>query len=1011
MRKLVIFALTLFLLAGCAQITSPVAARHKTISVIPVPVSAHFTNRGTFTITAETTIGYSANAKDKAEQLAGMLRPATGFALKVEPSSAKNNSIRLVMEEAAGRIPLEGYELSIDRDSIHVTASSRAGLFYGCQSLLQLLPVDIYKKTKAKDINWTVQAMEIRDYPRFGWRGAMLDVARHYMPKEFIFKLIDTLAMHKMNSLQLHLTDDQGWRIEIKKYPKLTETGAWRKETLLGHYRDKPHKYDGKKHGGFYTQDDIREIVEYAKQRHVNIVPEIEMPGHTQAAIASYPHLGNTKEKLPVRILWGVNPNIVNPNESTILFFQDILTEVMELFPSKFIHIGGDEAPKDQWKASADAQKRIKELGLKDEHELQSYFIKRMDKFLASKGRRLIGWDEILEGGLAPGATVMSWRGEAGGIKAAQMGHDVVMAPTTYTYFDYYQSRDKNQPLAIGGFLPLEKVYGYDPVTKALTEEQAKHVLGTQGQLWTEYISTPQKAEYMGFPRLTALAEVAWTPRGKKDYADFIDRLKVHNKRLDFLGVNYCKLSPYWTVSAPEPYGAVPTANQLAWHEMEYYGLIHYGLNTYTGQEWGYGDVSPDVFKPTDLNTDQWARAAKAAGMTGLIFVAKHHDGFCLWPSKTTEYTIAATSWKDGKGDVLGDLSKSCKKYGLKLGIYISPWDRNHAEYGREKYVKDYHQQWREVLTNYDPVFEVWFDGANGGTGYYGGARERRSIPENYYQFDKVFKLIKDLQPQAVFFNGSGIDAVRWVGNEAGVAGETNWSTVIKGGKFWFPAEADTTILYPKKWFYNNNSKPRTLKQFTDLYYTTIGRNASFSLGLSPGPDGRLPERDVKAMLAQKKQLDKEFAVDLAKNVSITASEFRESGPAYSPDKCVDGTTKTYWATSNGINEASLIIDFGKEATFNRLLLQEYIALGQRVDEFTFEVQQSGKWQEAAQGTTIGYKRILRLNPVTTSKARLTLKTDAPCLTLSNIGIYNAPIIMAERVWTGSGTIAKDLLE
>ncbi len=519
--KLVIFALTLFLLAGCAQITSPVAARHKTISVIPVPVSAHFTNRGTFTITAETTIGYSANVKDKAEQLAGMLRPATGFALKVEPSSAKNNSIRLVMEEAS-RIPLEGYELSIDRDSIHVTASSQAGLFYGCQSLLQLLPVDIYKKTKAKDINWTVQAMEIRDYPRFGWRGAMLDVARHYMPKEFIFKLIDTLAMHKMNSLQLHLTDDQGWRIEIKKYPKLTETGAWRKETLLGHYRDKPHKYDGKKHGGFYTQDDIREIVEYAKQRHVNIVPEIEMPGHTQAAIASYPHLGNTKEKLPVRILWGVNPNIVNPNESTILFFQDVLTEVMELFPSKFIHIGGDEAPKDQWKASADAQKRIKDLGLKDEHELQSYFIKRMDKFLASKGRRLIGWDEILEGGLAPGATVMSWRGEAGGIKAAQMGHDVVMAPTTYTYFDYYQSRDKNQPLAIGGFLPLEKVYGYDPVTKALTEEQAKHVLGTQGQLWTEYISTPQKAEYMGFPRLTALAEVAWTPRGKKDYADFI---------------------------------------------------------------------------------------------------------------------------------------------------------------------------------------------------------------------------------------------------------------------------------------------------------------------------------------------------------------------------------------------------------------------------------------------------------------------------------------------------------
>ncbi|MCF7957227.1 MAG: alpha-L-fucosidase [Phycisphaerae bacterium] len=466
------------------------------------------------------------------------------------------------------------------------------------------------------------------------------------------------------------------------------------------------------------------------------------------------------------------------------------------------------------------------------------------------------------------------------------------------------------------------------------------------------------------------------------------------------------------TVSAPEPYGVVPTAHQLTWHEMEYYGLIHYGLNTYTGQEWGYGDVSPDVFKPTDLNTDQWARAARAGGMAGLILVAKHHDGFCLWPSKTTEYTIAATSWKDGKGDVLGDLSRSCKKYGLKLGVYISPWDRNHAEYGRDQYIKDYHEQWREVLTHYGPVFEVWFDGANGGTGYYGGARQRRSISKDYYQFDKVFKLIKSLQPQAVFFNGSDVDGVRWVGNETGVAGETNWSTFnlnetsdqkirptgIKGGKFWLPAEADTTILYPKKWFYRKNSRPRTLKQFTDLYYTTIGRNASFNLGLSPGPDGRIPERDVQAMLAQKKQLDRELAVNLVRGVTIVASEFRESAPAYSPGQCIDGTTKTYWATSDGINEASLTMDFGKEVAFNRLLLQEYIALGQRVDEFTLEVQQAGKWQKVVGGTTIGYKRILRLNPVTTSKARLTLKTDAPCLTLSHIGLYNAPIIMTEPV-------------
>ncbi len=462
----------------------------------------------------------------------------------------------------------------------------------------------------------------------------------------------------------------------------------------------------------------------------------------------------------------------------------------------------------------------------------------------------------------------------------------------------------------------------------------------------------------------------------------------------------------------PEPYGAVPSANQLSWHEMEYFGLLCYGLNTYTGQEWGYGDVPLEVFKPTDLNTDQWARVAKASGMKGLILVAKHHDGFCLWPSKTTDYTIAATSWKNGKGDVLGDLSKSCKKYGLKLGVYISPWDRNHAEYGREQYIKDYHEQWREVLTNYGEVFEVWFDGANGGTGYYGGTREKRSIPKDYYQYDKVFKLIKDLQPHTIFFGGINVDAARWVGNESGYAGKTNWSTFsntatsnhklretgVKGGEFWLPAEADTTILYPKKWYYNKNSKPRTLKQFTDLFYTTIGRNASFNLGLSIGPSGRIPDRDVKAMLAQKKQLDKEFAVDLAEGVTISASEVREDAFSYSPNKCVDGTTKTYWATSDGVSKAMLTIDFGRDTTFNRLLVQEYIALGQRVDKFTLEVEENGKWKEAATGTTIGYKRILRFGPVTTSKARLTFVTDAPCLTLSNLGIYNAPIIMTDPV-------------
>ncbi len=477
-------------------------------------------------------------------------------------------------------------------------------------------------------------------------------------------------------------------------------------------------------------------------------------------------------------------------------------------------------------------------------------------------------------------------------------------------------------------------------------------------------------------------------------------------------------------VAPPKPYGPVPSANQLAWHEMEYYGLVCYGLNTYTGQEWGYGDVSPDVFKPTDLDTDQWARIASQAGMKGLILVAKHHDGFCLWPSKTTDYSIAATSWKDGKGDVLADLSKSCKKYGLKFGVYISPWDRNHAEYGREQYVKDYHEQWREVLTHYGEIFEVWFDGANGGTGYYGGARERRQIPKNYYQYEKVYEIIKERQPKAIFFGHYfEEDAVRWVGNEGGYAGETNWCRYtdikkydpkqfgigMKDGKCWIPAEADTTILHPKKWYYNPRSKPRTLKQFVDLYYTTIGRNASFDLGLSIGPEGTIPERDVKAMLAQKRYLDKAFAVNLAVQADITATDYRGKDPHYSPKSCIDSEPmKTYWATNDGVQKAGLTIDFGKETAFNNLLLQEHIALGQCVHKFTLEIENNGVWTQVAEGTTIGYKRILRFETVKTAKARITLETDAPCLTLSNIGIYNAPIIMADPLITSDreGTIS-----
>jgi hexosaminidase len=516
-------------------------AAQRGTAVIPKPQKITFQKGHFFTIKPDTVILADKAATPTARQLQNAIAQATGYSLTVKPPHVmRENYIIIILGPDLTRLGSEGYHLMIMPKKVVITAADNAGAFYAFQTLRQLLPVQFFSKTPVKGIDWKIPCVLIEDYPRFAWRGAMLDLARYYMPKEFVRKFIDLMAMHKMNSLQLHLTDDQGWRIEIKKYPRLTEVGAWRKESIVGHLRDKPRKYDGKPHGGFYTQDDLREIVAYARDRHIRIVPEVEMPGHAQSAIAAYPELGNTGKKLGVSVNWGVHKNIFNADEKTILFLQDVLTEVLEIFPSEFIHIGGDEANKDQWKASSEIQARIKELGLKNEDELQSYFIKRMDNFLVSKGRRLIGWDEILEGGLAPNATVMSWRGTKGGIAAARAGHDVVMAPTKYTYFDYYQSKNKKkEPLAIGGFLPLRETYEFEPIPKELTPEQAKHILGAQGQLWTEYIPNPKKAEYMGFPRYCALAELVWTKPEHKDYPDFVERLKGHLKRLDILGVNY----------------------------------------------------------------------------------------------------------------------------------------------------------------------------------------------------------------------------------------------------------------------------------------------------------------------------------------------------------------------------------------------------------------------------------------------------------------------------------------
>jgi hexosaminidase len=518
-------------------------ATDSTPAIIPRP--AHIARHpGTFTLTTATAITTDRATRALGELLGDYLFPATGFRLSVRtggaPPAARVISIRL--DSALARLGEEGYRLEVRPSGVAIRAFRPAGAFYALQTLRQLLPPEIFREATVAGVAWAVPAVAIEDGPRFAWRGIHLDAARHFMPKEFVKKLVDLAALHKLNRFHWHMTDDQGWRIEIKQYPRLTEVGAWRRQTMLGRKdRDSTTwRFDGQPHGGFYTQDDIREIVAYARARFVTVVPEIEMPGHSQAAIAAYPELGNTGDTLPVWTRWGVDENILNPSDATIRFEQNVLTEVMALFPGRWIHVGGDEAPKAQWKASALAQARIRELGLKDEDELQSWFTRRMDEFLTAHGRTLVGWDEILEGGLAPNAVVMSWRGIDGGILAARAGHDVVMAPGSRTYFDHYQSADTaNEPLAIGGFLPLDTVYAYEPVPPALSAAEGRHVLGAQGQVWTEYIPDPKRVEYMAFPRACALAEVLWTPPEAKDYADFRRRLAAHLARLSVLDVNY----------------------------------------------------------------------------------------------------------------------------------------------------------------------------------------------------------------------------------------------------------------------------------------------------------------------------------------------------------------------------------------------------------------------------------------------------------------------------------------
>ena len=439
--------------------------------------------------------------------------PAAGPAVRIDPS----------WPDPTG----EGYRLTVDSGGVAILARTEAGAFHARQTLRQLTTTD-----------GRVPRVRIEDAPRFPWRGMHLDVGRHMYPVEFLKRYLDLMARYKFNTFHWHLTEDQGWRLEIKAYPRLTEVGSCRKETVVARNFD-PYIGDGVPYCGFYTQEQVREVVRYAAQRHITVVPEIEMPGHSVAALAAYPELGCGPGPYEVWTLWGVNPDIYCPSEKTFEFLENVLTEVMALFPSTFIHVGGDEAPKDAWKKSPLAQGIIRRERLRNEEQLQGWFMHRIDRFLTRHGRRMVGWDEILEGGLAPGATVMSWRGTEGGIAAARAGHDVVMTPTSHLYFDYYQGARRYEPLAGGGMVTLEQVYSYEPVPAVLTAAQAKHILGAQGNVWTEYMKDASHVEYMVLPRMLALAEVTWSPRQVRNWASFTARLPRELAALDSLGVNY----------------------------------------------------------------------------------------------------------------------------------------------------------------------------------------------------------------------------------------------------------------------------------------------------------------------------------------------------------------------------------------------------------------------------------------------------------------------------------------
>jgi alpha-L-fucosidase len=846
------------------------------VGIIPQPVSTQW-QEGHFSLDANTVIVADPAQKPTVSFFNDYLQRFYGLKLHVVASAPAANYIQF--KTTAGGSPQEGrYTLKTTSTAITISGDTDPGTFYGMQTLIQLLPLSPFESTdngpairRSAAGNFPIPAVTIEDYPRFAYRGLHLDCGRHFFPVDFVKKYIDYIALHKMNYFHWHLTEDQGWRVEIKKYPRLTEVGAWRSGTIIGHHPGTGD--DSIRHGGYYSQDQIKEVVQYAAERYITILPEIEMPGHASAALASYPWLGCTGGPYMVKHNFGVHKEVFCAgNDSVFNFLQDVLDEVMPLFPSAYIHIGGDECPKDSWKACPKCQARMKALGLNNEEELQSYFIARMEKYINSKGKQIIGWDEILEGGVAPNASVMSWRGEKGGIEAAKQHHKVVMTPGSYVYFDHAQTHNDDS-LTIGGYLSLEQVYKYEPIPAGLTDEEAKYIQGAQANMWSEYMANPRKVEYMLFPRLSALSEVLWSPKVKRSYSEFEHRLADEYKRYALWKANAYQV--YF-----RPADSLVQQKISSWQDSKFGLMMHWGTysqwgvveswsicpedegwtqrrgpyaTTYNGYVQAYEKLQT-TFNPTHFNPAKWAAAAKDAGMKYVVFTTKHHDGFCMFDTKQTDYKITSTKTPfhtNPKSNVAKEVFNAFRQDGFMIGAYFSkpdwhtenywwhyfpPKDRNvnydpakHPD--RWKAFSDYtYSQIEELMTGYGKMDVLWLDGGwvrplytvDPAVEWQRGIRYDQDV-----DMAKIASMARGHQPGLIVVDRS-------------VQGEYENYTTPEQQVPVHPMDDpwETCMTMGNSWSYVPNDHYKPTAQLVQLLVKIVSRGGNFLLNIGPSPNG-----------------------------------------------------------------------------------------------------------------------------------------------------------------------------